>query len=111
MLACVAPLDDIPGIMQHRKPVEPQTEGLGDEGSTTGVMPVGAFVDVLKKGDAVLGCDASLEDVCCAALVELSLDYAEGLGVVHDLTAMDSVFWQLASQQVGEVWLRPYCFN
>jgi hypothetical protein len=74
-------------------------------------MPVGAFVDVLKKSDAILGCDASLEDSCCAARVEFSLNYGEGLGAAHDLTMMDSVFKQLASQQVGEVWLHPYRFD
>jgi hypothetical protein len=68
-------------------------------------------VDVPKKSDVIIKCYASLEDTRCAALVEFSLNYGEGLGAVHDLTMMDSVFWQLASQQVGKVWLCPYCFD
>jgi hypothetical protein len=96
-LACVASLDDVPSIMECRKLVEPQTEGLGDEGSTAGVMPIGAFMDVPKKSDAFSECDSSLEDACCAVFVEFSLNYGEGLGAAHDLTSMDSVFGQLAS--------------
>jgi hypothetical protein len=52
-----------------------------------------------------------LEDACCADFVEFSLNYGEDLGAAHDLTTMDNVFGQLASQQVGELWLHPYCFN
>jgi hypothetical protein len=74
-------------------------------------MSAGAFVNFPKKSNAIFGCDASLENAYCAVFVEFSLNYGEGLGVVHDLTMMDSVFGKLASQEVGEVWLRPYYFD
>jgi hypothetical protein len=44
------------------------------------MMPIGSFVDVPKKSDAIFRCDASIEDSCCAALVEFPLNYCEGLG-------------------------------
>jgi hypothetical protein len=57
------------------------------------MVPAGSFVDVPKKGDYIFGRYAPLEDSCGAALVELSLDYREGLGASHDLSMMDGVFW------------------
>jgi hypothetical protein len=56
------------------------------------MMPASAFVYIPKKGDAVLGCNASLKDTCCALLVELSLNYGKGLEAMHDLSMMDNVF-------------------
>jgi hypothetical protein len=57
------------------------------------MMPAGSFVDVSKKSDSVFGRYASLEDSYGAALVELSLDYREGLGASHNLATVDGVFW------------------
>jgi hypothetical protein len=57
------------------------------------MVPAGSFVDVPKKGDSILGRYASLEDSCGAVLVELSLDYREGLGASHDFSTVDGVFW------------------
>jgi hypothetical protein len=65
------------------------------------MMPAGFFMNILKKGDSVLGRYASLEDPCGAALVEFSINYREGLGTPHDLSTMDGVFWELTSHQVG----------
>jgi hypothetical protein len=56
------------------------------------MMPTGFFVDVPKKSDAIFGCDASLEDSCCAALVEFSLNYCEGFGSSQDLAMVDGIF-------------------
>jgi hypothetical protein len=95
--ARVALLDDVLGIMRGRKPIEPQTESLGDKGSAAGMMPAGSFVDVPKKGNTVFGRYASLEDSCFAVFVEFSLDYREGLGASHYLAMVDGVFRQLAS--------------
>jgi hypothetical protein len=50
-------------------------------------------MDVPKKGDTVFRCYASLEDSYGAALVELSLDYREGLGASHHLATVNGVFW------------------
>jgi hypothetical protein len=91
-LARVAPLDDVLGVMKGQKPIEPQMEGLGDEGSAAGMMPAGSFVDVPKKSNAIFERYASLEDSCCAAFVEFSLDYCEGLGASHYLAMVDGVF-------------------
>jgi hypothetical protein len=55
-------------------------------------MPVGAFVYVSEQSDAILGCNASLEYTYRASLVEISLNYSEGLGTAHDLSMMDNVF-------------------
>jgi hypothetical protein len=74
-------------------------------------MPTGSFMDISKEGDSVFGCYASLEDPCGAALVKFSIDYRESLGMSHDLSMMDGVFWELASYQVGQVWLRPDHFD
>jgi hypothetical protein len=52
-----------------------------------------------------------LENPCGAALVEFSVDYREGLGAPHDLSTMDSVFWEFASYQVGQVRLCPHRFD
>jgi hypothetical protein len=59
-----------------------------------------------EEGDSVVRCYAPLENPCCAALVEFSVDYRDGLGTPYDLPAMDSVFWEFASYQVGQVRLR-----
>jgi hypothetical protein len=56
------------------------------------MMSAGSSMNILKKGDSVLGCYAPLENPCGAALVELSVDYCEGLGASHDLSTMDGVF-------------------
>jgi hypothetical protein len=91
-LTCIATLDDVLSVVEGRKPVEPRSKSLGDEGSTAGMMPAGSFMDILKKGDPVFRCYASLENPCGAVLVELSVDYREGLGTLHDLSTMDGVF-------------------
>jgi hypothetical protein len=36
-----------------------------------------------------------------------TVGYREGLGMPHDLSMMDGVFWEFTSYQVGQVWLRP----
>jgi hypothetical protein len=56
------------------------------------MMPTSSFVDVPKKSDAIFGRDASLEDSYCAALVEFSLNYCEGLGSSQDLATEDGIF-------------------
>jgi hypothetical protein len=104
-------LDDVLGVVKGQKPVKPRSESLGDEGSTAGMMPAGSFMNISKKSDSVLGRYASLENPCGATLVEFSVDYHEGLGTLHDLSMMDGVFWELASYQVGQVWLRPDRFD
>jgi hypothetical protein len=100
-LACIAMLDNVLGIVEGRKPVEPQSKSLGDEGSAASMMPAGSFMDISKKGNSVLGCYAPLENPCGAAIVEFFDDYREGLGMPHDLSTMDGVFWEFASYQVG----------
>jgi hypothetical protein len=82
-LACVPPLDYVLGILECQKPVKPQTEGLGNKCSTAGVMPAGALVYVREQGDAVLGCDASLEYTYRASLVKLSLNYSEERRMIY----------------------------
>jgi hypothetical protein len=104
-------LDDVPGVVEGRKPVEPRSKSLSDEGSAAGMMPAGSFMNISEEGDSVLRCYAPLENPCCAALVEFSIDYREGLGAPYDLSAMDSVFWEFASYQVGQVRLRPNRFD
>jgi hypothetical protein len=104
-------LDDVLGIVEGRKPVEPRLKSLSDEGSAAGMMPAGSFMNISKKGDSILGCYAPLENPCGTALVEFSIDYREGLGTPHDLSMMDGVFWEFASYQVGQVWLRPDRLN
>jgi hypothetical protein len=99
-------LDDVLGVMEGRKPVEPWSKSLSNEGSAACMMPAGSFMDISEKGDSILGCYALLENPCGAALVEFSIDYREGLGMPHDLSTMDGVFWEFASYQVGQVWLR-----
>jgi hypothetical protein len=85
-------LDDVPGIVEDRKPVEPQSKSLSDEGSAAGMIPIGSFMNISEEGDSILRCYASLENPYGAALVEFSIDYHEGLGAPHDLSTMDSVF-------------------
>jgi hypothetical protein len=62
MLPCITFFDKALGIMECRQSVETLPKGLGDEGSTAGVVATCPFVDVLQDGDAVFWCDASLED-------------------------------------------------
>jgi hypothetical protein len=57
------------------------------------MVPIGSFVDLSKENYPIFGRYASLENSCGAALVELSLDYREGLGASHDLSMVDGVFW------------------
>jgi hypothetical protein len=87
-------LDDVPGVVEGRKPVEPRSKSLSDEGSAAGMMPAGSFMDIMKEGNFVLRCYAPLENSCGTALVEFTIDYREGLGAPHDLSMMDSVFWE-----------------
>jgi hypothetical protein len=75
------------------------------------MMPAGSFMNITEEGDSVLGCYALLENPHSASLVELSVDYREGLGAPHDLSTMYSVFWEFASRQVGQVRLRPDFFD
>jgi hypothetical protein len=93
-LACVTMLDDVLGVVKGRKPVEPLSKSLGDKGLAAGMMPVGSFMNI-----------------CVTALVEFSVDYREGLGTLHDLPTMDGVFWEFASYQVCQIWLRPDCLD
>jgi hypothetical protein len=53
-------------------------------------------MDFPKDSDPIFLCYAPLEYPCGAALVELPVDYREGLGTPHDLSAMDGIFWELA---------------
>jgi hypothetical protein len=100
-LTGIAMLDDVPGVVEGRKPVEPRSKSLSDEGSAAGVMPAGSFMNISEEGDSVLRCYAPLENPYRAAFVEFSVDYREGLGEPHDLSVMDSIFWEFASYQVG----------
>jgi hypothetical protein len=93
-------LDDVPGVVEGRKPVEPRSKSLSNEGSAAGVVPASSFMNLSKEGDSVL-CYAALENPCSAALVEFSIDYREGLGAPHNVPMMDRVFWEFASCQVG----------
>jgi hypothetical protein len=110
-LICVAMLDNVLGVVEGRKPVEPRSKSLSNKGSAAGMMPAGSFMNISEKGDSILGCYAPLENPCGAVLVEFSVDYHEGLGTLHDLSTMDGVFWEFASYQVGQVWLRPNCLD
>jgi hypothetical protein len=65
------------------------------------MMPAGSFMNISKEGDSGFGRYASLEDPCGAALVEFSIDYRESLGMSHDLSTMDGVFWEFTLYQVG----------
>jgi hypothetical protein len=94
-------LDDVPGIVEGRKPVEPRSKSLSNKGLAAGMIPAGSFMNILEEGDSVLRCYAPLENPCGAALVEFFVDYREGLGAPYDLSTMDSVFWEFASYQVG----------
>jgi hypothetical protein len=91
-LAGIAMLDDVLGIVEGREPVEPRPKSLGDEGSAAGVMPAGSLVNVPEEGDSILWCYAPLENPCRAALVELPVDFHEGLGAPYDLSAVDQIF-------------------
>jgi hypothetical protein len=94
-------LDDVLGVVEGREPVEPRLKSLGVEGLTAGVMPTGSLVNVPEKGDSILWCYALLENPYCAALVEFPVDYREGLGAPYDLSAVDQIFWELASSKVS----------
>jgi hypothetical protein len=59
-LTCVAMLDDVLGIVEGRKPVEPRSKSLSNKGSVASMMPAGSFMNISKKGDSVLGCYAPL---------------------------------------------------
>jgi hypothetical protein len=104
-------LDDFLGVMEGREPVEPRPKSLGDEGSTAGVMPAGSFMNAPKEGNSILWCYATLENSYRAALVEFPVDYREGLGAPYDLSVVDSIFREFTSSQIGQVRLRPNCFD
>jgi hypothetical protein len=91
-LTCIATLDNVPSIVEGRKPVEPRSKSLNDEGSAAGMMPAGSFMNISEESDSILRCYALLENPCGAVPVEFSVDYREGLGAPYDLSAMDSVF-------------------
>jgi hypothetical protein len=68
-------------------------------------------MDFSKESDSIFLRYAPLEYSCGTALIELPIDYCEGFGALHDLSAMDGVFWEFAPHQVGHVWFRPDCFD
>jgi hypothetical protein len=90
-------VDNVPGIMEGQKPVEPRLKSLSDEGSVASMMPIGSFMNISEEGDSVLRFYTPLKNPCGATLVEFSIDYHEGLGAPHDLSMMDSVLWEFAS--------------
>jgi hypothetical protein len=55
-------------------------------------MPAGSFMDFSKESNFVFLRYAPLEHPGGAAFVELPVDYREGLGMPHDLSAMDGIF-------------------
>jgi hypothetical protein len=57
------------------------------------MMPAGSLVDVSQESDSIFGRYAPLENSCGAALVDLSLDYREGLGASYNLSTVDGFFW------------------
>jgi hypothetical protein len=75
------------------------------------MMPAGSFMDFSNEGDSIFLRYASLEYPCGATLVELPVDYREGLGALHNFSPMDGVFWKFAPHQVGQVRLCPNCFD
>jgi hypothetical protein len=58
-------------------------------------------MDFSKESDSIFLRYAPLEYPYGAALVELPVDYREGLGAPHDLSVMDGVLWEFAPHQVG----------
>jgi hypothetical protein len=65
------------------------------------MMPTGSFMNISEEGNSVLRCYAPFENSCGAVIIEFFIDYHEGLITPHDLSMMDSVFWEFASYQVG----------
>ena len=63
LLTAYAPLDYVFCVSERSWPVEPCSEGFGDECSAAGMMSTGSCVDVSKDGLAVLQCDAPVEDL------------------------------------------------
>jgi hypothetical protein len=94
-------LDDVPGVVEGREPVEPRPKSLGDEGSAAGVMSAGSLVNVPEEGDSILWCYAPLENPRRATLVEFPVDYREGLGAPYDLLVVDQIFRELTSSKVS----------
>jgi hypothetical protein len=86
-------LDDVPGIIEGGEPVKSGPKSLGHEGSTAGVVPIGSFVDFSKESNPIFLRYAPLEHPYGAPFVEFPVDYREGLGAPHDLSAMDGIFW------------------
>jgi hypothetical protein len=60
------------------------------------VVSTGSFVDFPEESNPIFLCYAPLEHSYGAALVEFPVDYREGLGAPHDLSAMDGFFWEHA---------------
>jgi hypothetical protein len=110
-LASIAMLNDVLGVVESREPVEPRSKSLGDEGSTAGVMPTGSFMNVPEESDSIVRRYAPLENSYRAALVEFPVDYREGLGAPYDLSAVDRIFREFTSSQVGQVRFRPNRFD
>jgi hypothetical protein len=90
-------LDDVLGVVESGQPVESRPKGFGHKGSAASVMPAGPFIDFSKESDSIFLRYAPLEHPCGVALVELPVDYREGLGTLHDLSVVDGIFWELAS--------------
>jgi hypothetical protein len=57
------------------------------------MMPAGSLVDVSQESNPIFGRYAPLENSCGVVLVKLSLDYREGLGMSHNLSTVDGIFW------------------
>jgi hypothetical protein len=75
------------------------------------MVSTGSFMDFSKEGNPIFLRYAPLKHPRSASLVELTVDYREGLGMPHDLSAVDGIFWEFAPCQVGQVWPRPYRFD
>jgi hypothetical protein len=53
-------------------------------------------MDFSKESDPIFMRYAPLKHPRSASFVELTVDYREGLGTPHDLSAVDGIFWEFA---------------
>src|SRR6185312_626332 len=90
-LATLAGPHDVGGVGDRGEPVKSLPKYVTHEGARRGVMTAGASMDVTDQLLALGDGDASLQDARGTALVQLVVDWGEGLGPPSEAPCLSAV--------------------
>ena len=106
-LAPFASADNLLGVDNSCRPIEPLAEHVPDQGSWHGVMSAHSAVDINQQLLSLLDGDASLQDSCVASPVELFSDDDIGFGSSSQPTRLCLVTGEDVAEEVIQVGSPP----